>query len=105
MTTRSPPNCRTCSAVPSRRTTFTVFTPASFASAMMYCPTDEQKVRWIDRRRFHRDQNILRPKSLFWGGGELDDIRRFAMGYELQLPHRIAHILLLVHRGCRLPQT
>jgi hypothetical protein len=25
----------------------------------------------------------------------LDDIRRFAVSYELQLPHRIAHILLI----------
>src|SRR6266446_4056973 len=37
-TTRSPPDCRTCSAASSRRTTFSVLTPASFASLMMYCP-------------------------------------------------------------------
>ena len=66
---------------------------------------DEQKVRWIERRRFHRDQNILPPKSLFWGGGKLNDIRRFAVSYELQLPHGIAHVLLLVHRGRRISQT
>src|SRR4029077_7042032 len=37
-TTRSPPHSRTCSAASSRRTTFSVLTPASFASSMMYCP-------------------------------------------------------------------
>src|SRR4029077_10183658 len=34
----------------------------------------EQKVRWIDRGRFHRDENVLRAKSWFGNRVELDDI-------------------------------
>src|SRR5882724_2451646 len=36
--------------------------------------TDEQKVRWIERGRFHRDQNFLLTKSRFGNRVEFDDI-------------------------------
>jgi hypothetical protein len=35
---------------------------------------DEQKVRWIERRRFHRDENILLAKSRFGDRVKCDDI-------------------------------
>src|SRR3989441_3420326 len=42
-------------------------------------PTDEHKVRWIERGRFHRDENILLAKSRFGDRVEFDNIRRFAV--------------------------
>jgi hypothetical protein len=36
--------------------------------------TDEQKVRWIERWRFHRDENILLAKSRFGDRVKCDDI-------------------------------
>jgi hypothetical protein len=49
---------------------------------------DEQKVRWIERSGFHRDENLLLAKSRFGDRVELDDIRGLAVSHELQLPHR-----------------
>jgi len=49
--------------------------------------TDEQKVRGIERRCFHRDQHILGAEGWFGKDIELDDIRRFAKSHQLQLPH------------------
>jgi hypothetical protein len=36
--------------------------------------TDEQKVRWIERGHFHRDENILLAQSRLGDGVEFDDI-------------------------------
>jgi len=41
----------------------------------------------IERGRFHRDENIFRAKSRIRHCAEFDDIGRFAVTYELQLPH------------------
>ena len=46
-------------------------------------PTDEQKVRWIERGRFHRDENISLTESRFGDRVEFNDIRWFAVRYEL----------------------
>src|SRR6266436_1068210 len=40
-------------------------------------PADKQKVRWIERGRFHRGENILLAKSRFGDAVEFNDIRRF----------------------------
>src|SRR5207244_3650500 len=57
--------------------------------------THEQHVRWIDRCRFHRDENILLTESRFGDCVEFDDLRRVTESYELQLPHN----QLLLRRG------
>src|SRR5579862_3092473 len=44
---------------------------------------DKQKVRWIERSRFHRDENILLTEGRFGDGVELNDIRGFAVSDEL----------------------
>src|SRR5438477_13152353 len=190
-TTRSPPHCRTCSAASSRRTTFSVLTPASFASndvlphgrvgrgltdpvaghqgnvsveqeiggnrvnpyhrelqgicfvahrhdvahwgdnlvrprALLVGRNNQdsltlqsninlrsnlrdsantlradrgwegrtdaveaagvQEVRWINRRRFHRDENILLAESRLGDRVEFNHIGGFSVSYELQLP-------------------
>src|SRR6266404_9467483 len=42
-------------------------------------PTDEQKVRWIERGRFHRNENIFLAESRFGDGVESNDFRRFTV--------------------------
>ncbi len=49
---------------------------------------DEHKVRWIERGRFHRDENFLLAKSRFGDRVEFNDICGFAVSYELQPPHK-----------------
>jgi len=50
--------------------------------------SDKQKALWIERGRFHRDENILLAKGRFGGRVEFDDTGGFAVSYELQLPYK-----------------